>query len=102
MENYILFICAWIFSIFAVFVPLHRFLIKPYLDTISELDSENSKLLEFLVELQKRSFDNYTKLKQIDRRGSFESDDEVGFAFKYLKSNIIDIKDFIDKYLNED
>lgn len=31
------------------------------------------------------------KLKRIDRRGSFESDDEIGFVFKTIKNTISEL-----------
>jgi biopolymer transport protein ExbB/TolQ len=50
----------------------------------------------------------YTKvlarLVRIDRRGSFESDDEVGFVFKTIKSSIEELKHELtelQKHLNQ-
>lgn len=40
------------------------------------------------------------KLKEIDRRGSFAADDEVGFVFKEIDSNIEELYNFITKYVN--
>ena len=37
------------------------------------------------------------KLKQIDAKGTFKSDDEVGFFFKYIK----DIQEQLEKITNE-
>ena len=34
------------------------------------------------------------KLKEVDRKGSFESDDEVGFFFKQLKAIQEDLNNF--------
>jgi len=37
-----------------------------------------------------------SKLKRIDRLGSFESDDEVGFVFKTIKNTIEELKIELD------
>ena len=37
-----------------------------------------------------------SKLKRIDRLGSFESDDEVGFVFKTIKNTIEELKSELD------
>ncbi|MFZ9377140.1 MAG: hypothetical protein ACO25K_08455 [Candidatus Fonsibacter ubiquis] len=36
------------------------------------------------------------KLKRVDRMGSFESDDEVGFVFKAIKRTIEDLKEELE------
>jgi hypothetical protein len=36
-------------------------------------------------EIRKKVLDTETKLRELDIRGSFESDDEVGFVFKEIK-----------------
>lgn len=33
-----------------------------------------------------------TRLKRVDSKGSFESDDEIGFVFKAIKTTIEDLK----------
>jgi hypothetical protein len=38
-------------------------------------------------------------LKEIDRRGSFESDDEVGFVFNTIKSIIEDSFKIVNDFL---
>ena len=52
---------------------------------IEELESSNIEYYTFLQKLKTQIGESNSKLKQIDRLGSFESDDETGFAFKELK-----------------
>ena len=56
---------------------------------IEELESSNVEYYTFFQKLKTQIGQSNSKLKQIDRLGSFESDDETGFAFKELK-NIYD------------
>lgn len=74
------------------------------LDTIesiaSNLQDENENLIGFIGEINTRLYNDYEHIKEIDRRGSFESDDEVGFVFVTLKSIIEDSFVFVNNYLN--
>jgi len=54
-------------------------------DYIEELENSNTEYYTFFQRLKTQISQSTTKLKQIDRLGSFESDDETGFAFKELK-----------------
>ena len=58
-------------------------------DYIEELENSNTEYYTFFQKLKTQIGTSNSKLKQIDRLGSFESDDETGFAFKELK-NIYD------------
>jgi len=54
-------------------------------DAISELERSNEEF-ELLFNDMKQSLNSSTsKMRQIDRLGSFESDDETGYVFKELK-----------------
>lgn len=64
----------------------------------------NIGLLEKLIEAQADELvriraiviDMRNELKAIDKRGSFESDDEVGFFFKQLKTIIRRLNNFFE------
>jgi cell division protein FtsB len=70
---------------------------------------KNIEVLENFVENQAEEMnrlrviviDMRNELKAIDKRGSFESDDEVGFFFKQLKSIIERINNFFDTNYKE-
>jgi len=54
-------------------------------DAISELERSNEEF-ELLFNDMKQSLNSSTsKMRQIDRIGSFEADDETGYVFKELK-----------------
>ena len=52
---------------------------------IEELESSNAEYYTFFQSLKTRIGESNSKLKQLDRIGSFEADDETGFAFNELK-----------------
>ena len=54
-------------------------------DYIEELENSNTEYYTFFQRLKTQIGESNSKLKHIDRLGSFESDDETGFAFKELK-----------------
>jgi|TARA_R100000030_G_scaffold95430_1_gene82874 hypothetical protein len=54
-------------------------------DYIDELENSNTEYYTFFQKLKTQIGESNSKLKQIDRLGSFEADDETGFAFKELK-----------------
>tara|TARA_R110002096_G_scaffold22171_1_gene71656 strand:+ start:298 stop:582 length:285 start_codon:yes stop_codon:yes gene_type:complete len=60
---------------------------------ISELESSNVEYYTFFTTLKARIGESNSKLKQLDRLGSFEADDETGFIFKEMK----DIFDSLNK-----
>lgn len=57
-------------------------------DYINDLEESNLKYYELFGSLRSRLGDSYSRMKAIDRLGSFESDDETGYIFKELKDII--------------
>jgi len=55
-------------------------------DYIEELENSNTEYYTFFQKLKTQIGEGNSKLKQIDRLGSFQADDETGFAFKELKN----------------
>lgn len=52
---------------------------------IEELENSNTNYYTFYNDLKKMSNESYSRIRQIDRIGSFESDDETGFIFEDIK-----------------
>ena len=52
---------------------------------IEELENSNTEYYNFYQKLKTQVGESNSKLKQIDRIGSFDADDETGFAFKELR-----------------
>ncbi len=64
-------------------------------ETYEELANEYEDLLGKMIRFEQVINNANKKLKDIDHRGSFESDDEVGFFFKELKGIQEDINNFL-------
>ena len=82
------------FILLSVSIYVNINLTKKYedLETITEKSVET--LLEnekFLTELKNRVLSQQSYLRQLDRIGSFEADDETGYFFKEMKDIINDI-----------
>ena len=60
---------------------------------IEELENSNTEYYTFFQKLKTQIGEGNSRLKQVDRLGSFEADDETGFAFKELR----DIYDDLNK-----
>jgi len=58
---------------------------------IEELENSNTEYYQFFNTLKSRMNESNSKLKQIDRLGSFEADDETGFIFTELRDIIDDL-----------
>lgn len=66
---------------------------EAYEDSVTDADSYVFQMESWVKELQKRITEANRRLKEIDRKGSFESDDEVGFFFRELKQIMDNIND---------
>lgn len=74
------------------------FLIAKIFRLYNIIDTQNIQIqnLDTFIESMKKVFtDTAAKLREVDVRGSFSADDEVGFVFKVIKATIDDVKDFI-------
>ena len=60
---------------------------------IEELENSNTEYYSFFQKLKTQVGESNSKLKQLDRLGSFEADDETGLIFQEMK----DIFDSLNK-----
>jgi len=79
-------------SIYANYNLLKK--VEKYEDAVEELQYHTSNLEEFIQQFS----DNLTvinnELSQVDIRGSFEADDEVGHTFKTIKLIMAQLQSF--------
>ena len=61
-------------------------------DYVSEVEKSNDEYFKFFSQLKKHVTESYSHLKNIDRLGAFESDDETGYIYKELKKVIEALK----------
>jgi hypothetical protein len=52
----------------------------------------NSELFGYIAYMENTIGEMYSVMKSIDKRGSFEADDEVGYFFKSLKEMVEELK----------
>ena len=84
---YILYIIIGVLTLSNIFfIYRGTQLVRQVEDAINESDTINEQTIATLTKMQE-------EMKQIDIRGSFESDDEVGVVFKELNG-------IIEKYQN--
>jgi hypothetical protein len=62
-------------------------------ETLEKISQEN---VDFIVSIRSRVMSQQSYLKQLDRKGAFESDDELGYFFKELKKIINDIVFYLE------
>jgi hypothetical protein len=62
-----------------------------------ELEEQVAALQDVLDEVKDQVIDINTRLIEIDIRGSFEADDEVGFVFKEIKEMSAELTDAINE-----
>jgi hypothetical protein len=53
-------------------------------DNIESLETDFIEYNNFFEDIKKHATLSYDRMKQIDRLGSFEADDETGFVFKEI------------------
>jgi hypothetical protein len=63
--------------------------IEAFEDVISELEKSNEEYELLFTDMKQTLNNSASHMRQIDRLGSFESDDETGYVFKELK-NMVD------------
>lgn len=87
----------------SVFINLNLY--RKYIDlekNYDELDEISTENQEFILSIRNKVLSQQTYLRQLDRNGSFESDDEVGYFFKELKTIINNIASYVDVKQEQD
>lgn len=66
-------------------------------DSLEKSITSEEEFYEFLIDVRTRILNAQARMKEIDLRGSFEADDEVGITFKELQSTIDELNNEITK-----
>lgn len=89
-----IYVLVFLVILLAISVYTNYNLYRKY-SILEDISLENERVAEqtqeFLNQIRTRVMSQRSYLKQLDRRGAFESDDEVGFFFKELKQIVQDI-----------
>lgn len=62
----------------------------------------NETYIHFVSHLWFKFNNTKQRMEEVDRRGSFRADDEVGHTFDALKECIDELYEFITKYVNKE
>ena len=62
----------------------------------TQLEEVAQDNVDFILAVRRRVLSQQSYLKQLDRRGAFEADDEVGVTFKEIKKIINDIAVYLE------
>ena len=69
---------------------------------VSKLEAFLELYVRMLSVTALRTNNAYKRMKDVDRLGSFEADDETGFIFKEIKKTTTELNNFINKYITTD
>lgn len=86
-----------IFLIVIVYVMYKK--LELYENIVDDIQRNNTELVDFVQDINQRCFNDLLQLKEIDKRGSFASDDEVGFVFKTMYKMVEDTYTFTKQAL---
>lgn len=64
---------------------------------VSDLENSNESYQKFYEGLSTKIVEDYERIKQLDRLGSFQADDEVGFIFNSIKQYIEGLRDVLNE-----
>lgn len=92
--NIILMLLLLVTSITTVFLIVRSIQL---LKSIDRLEEDVNYLEESIFSFKERLMQAQIRMKTIDIRGAFESDDEVGYIFKELQDIITDTNKFIEE-----
>jgi len=63
---------------------------------VEELEISNESYEKLFLSLKQKANNNYSYIRQLDRIGSFEADDETGVIFKNLKDIVAELNGEFD------
>jgi len=66
---------------------------------IFNLTRKTERLETWIEDYAQRVIDTQTTLKQIDDKGNFEADDEVGIVFQSIKATVDELNEITEKEL---
>lgn len=83
--------------ILSVLLIVAGFVIYNLIKQVESYEESLSNMYYIFEEIRRLSTDTQINLKELDIRGVFEADDEVGVTFKNIKAISDDLTEFINK-----
>jgi len=79
---------VFVLLLVALAVSMQMYVIRNLLNKYEAMEEELEMIDNFLLTLYDDLKSAYDRMKEIDRLGSFESDDESGFIFEQIKNSM--------------
>ena len=83
--------------ILVLIITLSAYGIINLLSQLEQLEEQVSFYIDIVDTVREKVLDVQVQLKEIDIKGSFEADDEVGFVFKEIKELADDLTNTINE-----
>jgi len=83
--------------VFSIIVTILIYGIINLLKQIEQLEDQVSYYIDIVDAIREKVLDVQVQLKEIDIKGSFEADDEVGFVFKEIQLMADDLTNTINE-----
>lgn len=81
----------------SIFINVNLYKKYSLVEDVASQNAESAdNMTQFLEQVRRRVMSQRSYLKQLDRNGAFESDDETGYFFKELKKIVEDISVYFD------
>ena len=85
-----------IITILVVVLIIFTYILRNLLLKVEKYEDRVENLQDTLQEVQETIVDSQMHLNQLDERGVFQSDDEVGYFFEQMKA----VQDELDRFTN--
>jgi len=86
----------------SVLLAVSIWLLYVQIKKASKLEAFLELYVRMLSVIALRTNKAYKRMKDVDRLGSFEADDETGYIFKEIKAATTDIDEFVKKYITNE
>ena len=83
--------------VFSIIVTILIYGIINLLKQTEQLEDQVSYYIDIVDAVREKVLDVQVQLKEIDIKGSFEADDEVGFVFKEIQELVDDLTNTINE-----
>jgi predicted PurR-regulated permease PerM len=83
--------------VFILIVAVLTYAIINLVKQTEQLEDQVSYYIDVVDSVREKVLDVQVQLKEIDIKGSFEADDEVGFVFKEIQLLVDDLTDTINE-----
>jgi len=88
--------------LFAIIIGVLGYLLYISTRKVDQAIAYCEAYVRFIGAVYMKFLDTQARMKEIDRIGAFQADDEVGVVFKELDTLIAELHEFINKYVNAD